>query len=415
MAAIGLYVGTTGYTRCKSAIDSSKTVQRLKNEGRNGSMQRAVIYGAGNIGRGFIGQVFHDSGYEVIFIDINRTIIDALNLRGGYTLRVVGNDGDSDAFIDNVRGIDGRDVDAVADAIAGADLMATSIGVPILPRIAGNIAEGIRRREAMGKKQPLNILLCENLMHAARHMRELLSTHLDGELLDRTGLVEVTIGRMVPALPAEMFALDPTLVLVERFCTLPVDVSKFVGEVPALAHAEYVSPFAICEEKKLYLHNMSHALCAYLGYHKGYTYLWEAAGDGAIRAVARDAMKHTASAIAEAYSADEAAMDRFSEELLERYQNRRLGDTIERVAKDPMRKLRPDDRLIGAINRCKAQGKPYDSILAGVAAALLYRPDQELKETLKNQGVSGFLTGHCGLAPEDVRAVERLMEKYPNA
>ncbi len=200
---------------------------------------------------------------------------------------------------------------------------------------------------------------------------------------------------------------------VERFCTLPVDVSQFVGEVPALAHAEFITPFAICEEKKLYLHNMSHALCAYLGYHKGYEYLWEAAEDGEIRVVARDAMKHTASAIAEAYSADGAAMDRFSEELLERYQNRRLGDTIERVAKDPLRKLRPDDRLIGALNRCKAQGKPYDSILAGVAAALAYRPAEDLQQALQAQGVPGFLANHCGLGPEDAHAVERILQKYP--
>ena len=375
-------------------------------------MRKAVIYGAGNIGRGFIGQVFHDSGYEVIFIDINQTIIDALNFRGGYTLRVVGNSGDEDTFIDNVRGIDGRNTEAVVDAIAAADLMATSIGVSILPRIAGSIAAGLKRRAAQGNAQPLNILLCENLMHAARHMRDLLAPHLEGELLLRTGLVEVTIGRMVPALPAEMFALDPTLVQVERFCTLPVDVSKFVGEVPALAHTEYITPFAICEEKKLYLHNMSHALSAYLGYHKGYSYLWEAAEDDGIRAIARDAMKHTASAIAEAYSADEAAMDRFAEELLERYRNRRLGDTIERVAKDPMRKLRPDDRLIGAINRCKAQGKPYDSILMGVAAALAYRPDEELQAALQNEGVPGFLKSHCGLESADVQAIETLLARY---
>lgn len=328
-------------------------------------MKKAVIYGAGNIGRGFIGQVFHDSGYEVIFIDVNMEVIHALNARGGYTLRVVGNGEDVDTLIDNVRGIDGRDADAVADAIAGADLMATSIGVNVLPRIAGNIAEGIRRRAAAGRP-PLNILLCENLMNAAHHVRGLLAPYFPGDqraLLDGTGLVEVTIGRMVPALPRELSALDPTLIQVERFCTLPVDESKFVGEVPVLAHAEYVTPFAVCEEKKLYLHNMSHALCAYLGYHKGYTYLWEAAEDDEIRATAWDAMKNTAAAIAEAFSADEGAIAVFAEDLLERYRNRRLGDTIERVAKDPLRKLQPSDRLIGAVNRCKAQGKDYRSIL----------------------------------------------------
>jgi len=380
-------------------------------------MKKAVIYGAGNIGRGFIGQVFHDSGYEVIFIDVNMEVIHALNARGGYTLRVVGNGEDVDTLIDNVRGIDGRDADAVADAIAGADLMATSIGVNVLPRIAGNIAEGIRRRAAAGRP-PLNILLCENLMNAAHHVRGLLAPYFPGDqraLLDGTGLVEVTIGRMVPALPRELSALDPTLIQVERFCTLPVDESKFVGEVPVLAHAEYVTPFAVCEEKKLYLHNMSHALCAYLGYHKGYTYLWEAAEDDEIRATAWDAMKNTAAAIAEAFSADEGAIAAFAEDLLERYRNRRLGDTIERVAKDPLRKLQPSDRLIGAVNRCKAQGKDYRSILLGVAAALSYRPAEDLQEALKKEGVPGFLANRCGLDAADIRTVETLLKQFPSA
>ncbi len=381
-------------------------------------MQSAVIYGAGNIGRGFIGQVFHDSGYEVIFIDVNMEVIDALNAKGGYTLRVVGNEEDVDTLIDNVRGIDGRDAEAVVRAIADADLMATSIGVNILPRIAGNIASGIKRRAESGNKHPLNILLCENLMNAAHHMRDLLAPYFeDGQraLLEGTGLVEVTIGRMVPALPKELSALDPTLIQVERFCTLPVDTSKFVGDVPVLAHAEYITPFAVCEEKKLYLHNMSHALCAYLGYHKGYTYLWEAAEDGEIRAVLRDAMHNTAEAIAEAFSADKDAIAAFAEDLLERYRNRRLGDTIERVAKDPLRKLQPADRLIGAVNRCKAQGKPYGAILLGVAAALSYRPAADLMEALAKEGVPGFLASRCGLDSADISTVVTLLKKYPPA
>jgi mannitol-1-phosphate 5-dehydrogenase len=255
-------------------------------------------------------------------------------------------------------------------------------------------------------------------MNAAHHVRGLLAPYFPGDqraLLDGTGLVEVTIGRMVPALPRELSALAPTLIQVERFCTLPVDESKFVGEVPVLAHAEYVTPFAVCEEKKLYLHNMSHALCAYLGYHKGYTYLWEAAEDDEIRATAWDAMKNTAAAIAEAFSADEGAIAVFAEDLLERYRNRRLGDTIERVAKDPLRKLQPSDRLIGAVNRCKAQGKDYRSILLGVAAALSYRPAEDLQEALKKEGVPGFLANRCGLDAADIRTVETLLKQFPSA
>lgn len=376
-------------------------------------MQKALIYGAGNIGRGFIGQVFHDSGYEVVYIDVNMTVIDALNARGGYTLSVVSNEGEEETFIGNVRGVDGRDAQLIAQEIATADIMATSIGVNVLPRIAGNIAAGIKRRAENGNTKPLNIILCENLMDAAKHMRGFLAPYFEGELgglLDQVGLVEVTIGRMVPALPRELYEADPTLIKVERFCTLPIDGSKFVGEIPKLAHAEFISPFKICEEKKLYLHNMSHALCAYFGYLKGYTFIWEAAQDEQIAALLRQATRNVARAIAQAYNTQAEPIYAFAGELLERYQNRRLGDPIARVARDPLRKLQPQDRLIGAINRCKSQGMDYETLLRGVAAALAYdAPDDPsagiIRQRIEHSGVDGFIKEVCGLDEADAKKV----------
>ena len=81
--------------------------------------KKAVMYGAGSIGRGFIGQLFSESGYETIFIDVNEELIRNLNERGQYSIRFVKNSGSSHTFsytYENVR---------IANEIASADAKIT--------------------------------------------------------------------------------------------------------------------------------------------------------------------------------------------------------------------------------------------------------------------------------------------------
>ena len=122
---------------------------------------KAVMYGAGNIGRGFIGQLLSQSGYSVSFIDVNKDIINAMNERGEYTVCVLSNDADEEITVKNVSAVDGLDADAVAKAIAEADLMATAVGVNVLPFITEPVAAGIKARFEAGAR-PLNIIICEN-------------------------------------------------------------------------------------------------------------------------------------------------------------------------------------------------------------------------------------------------------------
>ena len=165
----------------------------------------AVMYGAGNIGRGFIGQVLHDSGYEVAFVDVDQNLIDAFNQTGSYVITVVEGDRAEEKVIGDVRGVNGMDLDAVAHEIAEADVMAVSVGMRILPRIAGNLAAGIRLREKLHPGLPLNLLICENLPDPEGFVRKLLLEALgeDQALLENVGLVAATIGRMIPPLPPE--------------------------------------------------------------------------------------------------------------------------------------------------------------------------------------------------------------------
>ena len=101
------------------------------------------MYGAGNIGRGFIGMLLSQSGYKVTFIDVSKPLVDALNHRGSYPVRMLDTDGHEDVLVESVDAIDGLNETAVAEAIASTDVMATAVGANILPRIAKNIALGL--------------------------------------------------------------------------------------------------------------------------------------------------------------------------------------------------------------------------------------------------------------------------------
>lgn len=379
----------------------------------------AVMYGAGNIGRGFIGQVLHDSGYEVVFIDIAADLIDTFQKEGAYTITVVCGDKEEQKKIENVRGVSGFDLDTVAQEISNADIMAVSVGMRILPRIAGNIAAGLRRRAKEHPGIPLNILICENLPDPEGFVRGILEEALGEEkaLLKNTGLVAATIGRMIPPLPPEKRKVC-TDIHVEPFCSLPVDADAFCGKIPALSYLEPYTPFSFCEEKKLYIHNMGHALCAYFGAMKGYTYLYESIADPTICFLVRGAMQSSAHAIANAYGENVDAISTYAEDLVHRFGNAALGDTVVRVGKDPLRKLSPKDRLLGGLARCRSQKIPAPQILMGIAAALHFSDPadtsaQELQSALREKGVEAYATENLHLPAEDAREIAWYWRSLP--
>lgn len=344
---------------------------------------KAVMYGAGNIGRGFIGERFSLSGYSVAFIDVNKEIIGALNERGEYIVEVLSNDSNEEVVVKNVSGIDGMDADAVATAIAECDVMATAVGVNILPRIVGNIAKGLSLRWKNGNMTPLNIIICENLIDAdkflAKSVKELL-TDDEKKLFDELiGTVEASIGRMVPIQTPEMTKNDILRVCVEPFCNLIVDKDGFKGEIPKIANMSAYAPFRLYIERKLFLHNMGHALTSYLGNLKGYEYIWEAIEDTEIEVMAMRAMCESALALSIRYNVPFKDLYEHVEDLLYRFTNKKLGDTVFRVGRDLNRKLSPEDRIVGAINSCLEAGVKPCGLYAAYAAALKFEADEVSK------------------------------------
>ncbi len=349
---------------------------------------KAVMYGGGNIGRGFIGMSFSFAGYHVSFVDVAKPVIEALNERGRYPVRILSSHAHEDVWVENVCAIDGNDTESVAQAIADADIMATAVGVNILKFIIPNLVAGIRLRMEQGKG-PLNILICENLMDANHILEGMLKEHLtDAEkawMDENIGLVEASIGRMVPVQTEEMKDGDPMRVCVERYGFLPVDQDAFKGEIPAISNMVPFSPFDFYLKRKLYIHNMGHAICAYLGDLYGLTYIWESIDKDEIYIPVRLAMEESALALSGKYGVAYTDILAHIDDLLMRFTNRALGDTCARVGGDPARKLSPSDRLIGASNLALEQGILPCYMALGTAAGLLrYLREKELPETLES-------------------------------
>lgn len=349
---------------------------------------KAIMYGAGNIGRGFICPLFRNSGYEVVFVDVSEQLIKALNVRHEYPVRIVSDSGYEDIIIDQVSTINGEDTNAVVQAITDADIMATAVGVNALKHIVPNLAAGIRKRFTVTDK-PLNIIICENLLNADKYLEKMIKEQLNGAERVRfdkcVGLVEASIGRMVPVQTTKMQDGDPLRICVESYSWLPVDKDAFKGNIPVIAGLVPFSPFGFYIKRKLFLHNMGHAVCAYLGLYSGYQHIYTAIDDPDILIIVKNAMLESARALAKEYSTPIELLLPHIDDLLCRFRNSALGDTCQRVGQDPRRKLSLDDRLVGASTLCLKHSIIPRHIIVGIAAGLYrYLMEKEQAQSIRN-------------------------------
>ena len=378
-------------------------------------MKRFVMYGAGNIGRGFIGGLFSKAGYKVGFVDINKEVINRLNEDKEYSVHTVTSEQNIEEKIKNVYGIDGTDIELVSDEICACDMMATAIGVNVLKFIAKPIALGIKKRATINAKS-LNIIICENLIGADEFLKGLIKKEipeLEDYVENSVGFVEASIGRMVPVMTEEKKAGNPLRVYVEPYNILPVDKDAFKGEIPEVKNLYPFSPFNLFIERKLFMHNMGHALCAYLGYLRDYEYIYQTVEDFDIRYVAYRALTASAIALAKENGVDMNWLLAHADNLLYRFQNVALGDTVARVGKDTKRKLGGNDRLIGALKLAEKMEIDATYICVGVAAGMMFNPVEdessvELNTFAKEKGVKETLKVYSDYSGKYIELMEEL-------
>lgn len=337
-------------------------------------MTSIVIFGAGAIGRGFVGALFGAAGWRITFIDVDTALVDRLNADGGYRVVEVSHDGERPVPIDQVGALAFADGGAVAEALAGADLAAVAVGAANLPQVAIALARGLEARARAGAG-PLDVLVCENLPDAPAVLTRHATAALAGPAV-ALGAAHTAIGRMVPV-PVPGLG-EPTDVRVEPYAFLPYEARAFTGprpEVPGLV--PITGDFAMYDDRKLFVHNMGHCMLAYLGERRGHAFIWQAVADVELRYLVRGAMIQATEALSTGYRVPAGPLAAHVDDLLARFGNAGLADTTERVGRDPLRKMQPDDRMLGAYRACREAGNrpTYLAVAVALGAARLVRED----------------------------------------
>jgi len=350
---------------------------------------KAVIYGAGSIGRGFISELMYKSSFDIILIDVDTNLITLLNEKKKYPLTLISQEKEETIYIPIKKIINGNDSDAIVSEIRDCDIIFTAVGANALKYIAKSLASGLNLR-----KDSVNIILCENMVDANIKMGNLLLQYMNS--LEKVGLLRASVGRMVPV---SLNNDDILKVKAEPYYNLPIDGDGIVGTLPDFLGLIKVSPFDYAIDKKLYIHNLGHVACAWLGQKYNFEYIYECLEVKEIKDTVYSAMHEAALGLIAKYNCSKAELDEHIDDLIYRFSNNKLKDTVKRVGKDTKRKLSPTDRVVGALNLCIKYNIENKAIIKVIKAGLAFKNDDEgtsyVQTIIASKGVSFVITDIC--------------------
>ena len=377
-------------------------------------MKQAVHFGAGNIGRGFIGALFSQSGYHVTFVDIADQIIDRLNEEKRYNVKLA-TEQEETITVENVSGLNNiKQEEEVIRAIKEADYLTTAIGPNILPHIAGLIAKGLLAR-VKETDEKLYVIACENQISATDLLKGYIFDKLDEaertSLEGKVDFLNSAVDRIVP-IQNNQGSLD---VLVEPYHEWVVETTEDIPHVEGMKIVPDLAPFI---ERKLFTVNTGHAVIAYLGYLQNEPTIDKTLANEDIVRQVRATLEETGAYLVKQYSLDENEHKQYIDKIINRFKNAYLDDGVTRVGRSPLRKLGPNDRLVRPATEAQKAGLAYEHLAKAIAAALCfdYREDEEavkLQAMLKETSVPAVLKEVSGL-DEDSEITKEVVRQYQN-
>ncbi len=381
-------------------------------------MKKAIQFGAGNIGRGFIGALLANAGYHVVFADVNEQMINALNEQKSYNIHIL----DLEKSVQTITNVSGcmSNGTQIIDEIATAEIITTAVGPNVLKFIAPTIAQGIEARRNAGAGA-LNIIACENMVGATSHLQEQVESHLSEEgkayAQEHVGFANCSVDRIVPPFQGDNL-LD---VGVEAFHEWIVEEPKLKGGTPQIDGMKLTDNLVAYVQRKLFTLNTGHAITAYLGFLKGIETIDQSIQDESVRAIVRPAMEESGAALVKKHGFDADEHAKYIDKIETRFKNPYIRDEVIRVGREPLRKLGPADRLIGPANMAAELGLGRDHLLQGAAAAFHYDnandpQSAELQGRIQAEGVGPVVSDVTGFAKdsEDYNKVMAAYEELKN-
>jgi len=385
--------------------------------------KKIVIWGAGRIGRGFIGDLFSEAGYQLTYIDEAQALVDGLRKEQTYrVVRAAGEDQIETVDVIDFSIFHVSEIHAIQGEINQTDLVALAV----YPRDFQTVAKTLQnliltRKEERGDNVALDILLCTNLIHAGPKFETFLLDELsDSDTLffkEKIGIVETLVIRICPNPPEDVAKANPFVVWTNGYPELPVDKHGFKGGIPQVPALRIVEDMRAEEIRKIYTYNMCHAVLSYHGHMAGHSLLVDCLADPLIRVETEGALIEVSAALQKEYGFTGEEMEVWLKGVLDQTNNPTIGDTVIRSAADPLRKLKRDDRMIGPIQLCLRNGIYPKHLIQAVGAALNYFKEGDeaslkLKELIKEKGIQGAIIETCGLTQDDAFLVNRIDEAY---
>lgn len=374
--------------------------------------RKVVIFGAGATGRGHIGQLAYASGYRLVFVDKDESLVRELSASGRYTVRLVGAEV-REVIIEGFTVHPLSDGQAIAEEIASAPLVLTAVLAENLPGVAPALSLGIMRRAELGIEAPLNVIACENMIDGSAALRQYVLEVLDARyheyLRAHVGFPNAMISRVVPAPKANRLLLEA-----EDYNEWPVDRGGFLGDDPGIEGLTLVDNLSALLERKLYMHNTGHAVCGYLAWLKGYKVMCEAILDPWIQPIVRGAMGESGEALRRKHGFSQESIARYAEDFIPRVAGKLILDPVSRVIRSPLRKIGCNERLIGPACMALDYGLVPRNLALGIAALLRYfSPDdpesEQLQYMLRQEGLAQVLRQAGGVDLEAYPTLEELI------
>lgn len=371
--------------------------------------RQAVVFGAGKMACGLLGQLLSQSGFRIQFIVRRPEVIDAINRRQGYSL-IISGDRPRRVTIDGCSALPLEDRTRVTDAVAGADIVMTAVGIDHLADVTPPIGEGLWLRSQTAGGQPLNVIACENLPGAGAYLRHQVvsGTPLENAMAAENagGFSAALTRRIMTGGEIEHGELTFTA---DSDADLIVDTHGIKAPFPELQGVSMTGEFSAMVMRKLFTLNCAQAIAAYLGHREGCEYVHEAAAHPRVGPIVRGALEEARAALQAEFPHQAEAIDREVADAMRRIADPRLEDTVRRVGRDPRRKLSPRERLVGPARLANHHGLPCENLCRGIAAALSYHDPADiqataLREAIAREGIEVILTEDCGLLPHGALA-----------